>query len=198
MRTDDRYEFVERPPVEKTFEKMTRAEAELFFQWHMDCRYKRINNMCQVIHFEPDYSEESLISLWKKVIQLYKCVKRGKVSQELFESVINCCSLYLGEVFIRNNKELYWNCHVGNDFFRNRPVIAGFLGEENPIELEPMFMIWPKERNLVNGEENKKDLYDLYKSWEQYCPQKRGSTSNSARNIVRQAINKAIEANKGK
>lgn len=175
----NQFEYVERPPVLKPFDKMTKKEAKLFFQWHMDSLYKRINNMCQVLHFEPDYSEESLITLWDLVIQQYELVKKESITKELFTSVVNCCSLYLGEVFIKNNEGLYWKCHTGNDIFRNRPVITGFLGEQNPIDFEPMYMIFSKERSILNGEANKKDLYDLYKVWEQKCPQKRHLQSNS-------------------
>jgi hypothetical protein len=175
----NQYEYVERPPVLKPFDKMTKKEAKLFFQWHMDYLYKRINNMCQVLHFEPDYSEESLITLWDTVIQQYELVKKESITKELFTSVVNCCSLYLGEVFIKNNEGLYWNCSTSKVSYYNTPVIAGFLGQKNPLSFEPMDMVLRQETRIFRGEADKKDLYNLYKTWEQYCPQRRQLLSNN-------------------
>lgn len=180
LKGKDKYQVVEKPPVTNPFDQMSEEEAKAFFQWHMDNIAPRIHNMCLLIHFKPDYSEESLIALWRIVIKTYDTVKREKMSMSMFDSIINCCSLYLGEVLIRNNSGLHWQCYTDADDInirsKNMPVIAGFraLIEEvqKPMILEPMKKVYVAKRELAFSAARETALYDVYKEWQQYSPEK--------------------------
>ena len=187
------YMPVKEPPALRPFEQMTKEEAQTYFQWHTENLSARIHNMCEYLRFTPDYSERSLISLWDRVIRRYPRMKK----EDMTVCVVNGCALYLGEVFIRNNAGLRWECCADvplQEAFRNRPVVAGFFGKEStppvPLVFEPMYMITGPEGRILRGEASATDVYDLYRKWLQYTPDGE-QTHPTAREAVAEAVRNA-------
>jgi hypothetical protein len=198
FRKKEEYQAVEKPPMTRPFEQMSEEEAEAYFQWHMNNKSQRIHNMCQLIQFDPDYTEESLIVLWTVVMKTYGKVMRKKMSMNAFDSIINCCSLYLGEVLIKNNTGLFWQCYTEPDEknirSKNMPVIAGFralIGDiEKPMILEPMRKVYVAKRDIANSIATETALYDLYQEWQQYSPDKELKRIPSTEEKFNEVMNK--------
>ena len=92
--------------------------------------------------------------------------------------------IYVGEVFIRNDSDLYWDYvkkpKKDNSF--NEPVVYGFTPPNmKPYYLNVLRMCMPFYSNSSKGEKDKKTWYEWYQHWKEskemyyspdYCPEK--------------------------
>ena len=165
------------PPTDKTFDRMSREEAEKFFAWHIRELPNRLHNMGAVLDFELSYTPESLADLWKKLIRYHEHrsnnLRWSRSEREKFNSLISCTGLYLAEVFVQNNPQISWACNTnapGGDFLYNKPVLTGFLDKSVsppfPMLFEPYHMIHVQAVKIEQARIAKpNDLVELYEKW---------------------------------
>lgn len=169
---DSIYECVAMPPVlKKTYQEMTKKEAQATFAWFMEYLDVRIHNMCVYLQFEGDFTPESLIELWRLIMQGY-----GVIPAKDFPMIITCAGLYWAETFRHQYPQLKWEClfDASKTGYRNYPVLTGFVVDaiEPPYHpfFEPERMIQEQVYRLRRKEADEEQLIRLFEIWSQYVP----------------------------
>ena len=174
------------------FKGLSNAEAKEYFEWYMEVKTKRIDNLQKYIREKTntkillDYSVESLDAIWnwyKKEIEIedmseedYRKACEGKpewLQERLREektkvSIITWCicqdiAVYFGEVMTKRHEELYW------DYF-TKPKNA--INVKEPIVtgfikglyFSPFQILATLTRRAVRNEES--SLKEMYLKWE--------------------------------
>ena len=191
------YEFLV-PPLNKPFDELTFQEATDYFEWFVDSIPERIEYLRSVTNLIFDYSPESLITLWKWVIEQADVEKAPKnqikelkrnlksIPYDMAETILTENSsqftlqteymlrdvaMYFGEVCVKNNQSIYWGFHtdIEKDSFVNRPLLMGFLDKDfSPpfqAEFDPIFTVRCIAYNIIDGDESKYDLKQIYDKW---------------------------------
>lgn len=160
---------------------------------------KRISKDLSVDILLLDYSPESLILVWDWCIKnaiigkvsleeqnrirktpLYMLVGESCVdeTQLSLNSILiqRDIGMYLAQVFLKTSPELTWIYEhdaprkKAKNFFNNRPVLTGFVGEDHPYVFEPIHMVSVQGVGVLEGYGKKEDLYDLYFMYSKWLP----------------------------
>ena len=124
------------------FEDMKKKQAEQYFVWYIDTIEQRIQNLEKYInltetHMVLDKTPNSLIELWDWFSNhIEVCTKddimsdRRKLSLNTIMIAVDI-SAYFGEVFIKNNPNIYWGYLSKPKKLHgvNRPRLLGFAGD---------------------------------------------------------------------
>lgn len=183
------------PPFEiKQFEKMTKKEAQLHFDWYVSEVPKRIE-LIKKAYLETgggkledlDFSPQSLVNLWSWFIPRIVTVTKSdeEIADELnqvpewfkdkvFEnkmklnigslSIAMDIAIYFAEVFIHNFDKLYWG-------FVTKPKSLVYVnspvivGFGTGIELDPRNLVYNLTLKKINGNTDKEDLFNLFEVW---------------------------------
>jgi HEAT repeat protein len=168
---DSIYECVAMPPILKPYQEMTKKEAQTTFAWFMEYLDVRIHNMCVYLQFEGDYTPESLIELWKLIMQGY-----GVIPAKDFPMILTCAGLYWAETFRHQYPQLKWEClfDAPKRGYRNHPVLTGFVVDSIDPPYHPFFeserMIQEQIYRLRRKEADEEQLIRLFEIWSQYIP----------------------------
>lgn len=183
------------PPFEiKPFEKMTKKEAQLHFNWYLSDIPKRIE-LIKSAYLETtgensddlDLSPQSLVKLWTWFIPRIETVIKSEdeieaelkdlpewMRDEITEdkktlSVGTLClamdiAIYFGETFIKNFNNLDWG-------FVTKPKSLVYvnspviIGFSSGIDLDPRNLIYILTLKVIDGNKNKKELLNLFNIW---------------------------------
>lgn len=130
-----------------------------------------------------DYSAESLLPMWQWALRSV-CLENA--SAEIpecntgigrFTAATQCmlCDVgtYLGECFVRSSSALEW-CHCtrpGDTFCVNQPVIRGFqMPRPGALFCMPLHITNILADKLVVHRESPQDLFDMFRAWYKYVP----------------------------
>ena len=157
-------------PSDNDFMEMSNREGKRYFQWVMEHKQERIQQMLDYFHeqevevaLEFDYTRESLITIWECYT---KAISMGSFKQ--MNSLQHDLALYYGEVLIRNNEKLFWEyCSKEKYQESHRPIIGGFSPE-----MSPEIIVGVLTNKYLQGNNNKYLLYDNYNVWLSYLVQK--------------------------
>lgn len=143
------------PSNVKAFEEFTKEEIDEYFKWFVNKIPERVTYLSTYSGVCLDFSVNSLVDIWDWFIKTAEIEKTPQIRmKELKEQlkgqpkeiadatlkenreqltletmyIARDIAMYYGEVFVRNNKSLYWGYHtdVKADSFANRPLIMGF------------------------------------------------------------------------
>lgn len=183
------------PPFNiKPFEKMTKKEAQMHFNWYLSEVPKRIELISKA-YLETgggkledlDLSPQSLVNLWTWFLPKIVTVTKSKeeIADELKEvpewfkdividnnkklsvgtlSLAMDIAIYFAEVFIRNFDKLYWG-------FVTKPKSLAYvnspviIGFSSGIELDPRNLVYNLTLRVINGNTNKEELFNLFDVW---------------------------------
>jgi hypothetical protein len=183
------------PPFEvKPFEKMTKKEAQLHFDWYLSEVPERVE-LIKKAYLETsggkledlDLSPQSLVKLWSWFIPRIVTVTKSdeeiadelkKVPEWFNDKVIENkrklsvgslslamdIAIYFAEVFIHNFDKLYWG-------FVTKPKSLVYvnspvvMGFSTGIELDPRNLVYNLTLKEINGKTNKEYLLNLFEAW---------------------------------
>lgn len=183
------------PPFEiKPFEKMTKKEAQIHFDWYLSEVPKRIE-LIRKAYLETgggkledlNLSPQSLVKLWTWFIPRIVMVTKSdeEVADELKKvpewfknkvienkkklsvgslSLAMDIAIYFAEVFIHNFDKLYWGVVT-------KPKSLAYvnspviMGFSSGIELDPRNLIHNLTLKVIEGNADKKELLNLYEIW---------------------------------
>lgn len=183
------------PPFEiKPFEKMTKKEAQIHFNWYLSEIPKRIELIRKAFLEtgggkleDVDLSPQSLMNLWTWFIPKIVTVTRSdeeiaidlKVVPEWFKdkvienkrklsvgtlSLAMDIAIYFAEVFIKNFDKLEWG-------FVTKPKSLAYvnspviIGFSSGIELDPRNLVYNLTLKVINDNTNKEELFSLFEVW---------------------------------
>ncbi|MGE7667141.1 hypothetical protein ACQKMN_15650 [Ureibacillus composti] len=185
------------PPFEiKSFEKMTKKEAQIHFDWYVREVPKRVE-LIKKAYLETsggkledlDLSSNSLVHIWKWFIP--RIVTITKSDEEIEDELKNApewlkekvienkkkltvgslslamdLAIYFAEVFIHNFDKLYWG-------FVTKPKSLIYvyspviMGFSTGIELDPRNIVYNLTLKIINDKRaNEEDLFNIFKAWE--------------------------------
>ncbi len=183
------------PPFEiKEFYEMNKKEAKEHFEWYISeipHRIEILKNIYEELGGKKenlDYSINSLEDLWKWYLKNVQIIDKSE--KEILEekealpewlknekimlkkisipwlAIAMDISIYLGEVFVRNNPQLQWTfvtkpkkiIHV------NKPVIGDFKNDK----MDTRHILYVLTLKIVNNTTNEKALLNLYNVWMEY------------------------------
>jgi len=178
------------------YRNMSPKEAKEYFDWFKANIPNEIEKLNKVSKIDKsvvlDYSPESLIALEKWFLPLRVYVKLSK--KQILEDYANApdfilqemlikryapsvrtvdlavmVAVYFGEVFVRNNPDLYWDYvkKPKSSAYFNEPVIYGFTPPDMKFPGYVTVLSWcvPTYSNSRRGDKPKKSLYEWYKHW---------------------------------
>lgn len=183
------------PPFEmKEFDEMNKKEAKEHFEWYISEIPNRIE-ILKTIYEERggkkenlDYSIKSLEGLWKWYLKNVEIIDKSEKEildekselpewlkdEEIIPKKISITwlaiamdiSMYLGEVFVRNNPSLQWTfvtkpkriMHV------NRPVIGDFKNDK----MDTRHILYILTLKIIKNTTDEKALLNLYNVWMEY------------------------------
>jgi len=184
------------PPFEiKSFEKMTKKEAQIHFDWYVSEVPKRVELITKA-YLETgggklddlDLSPQSLVYLWTwfipRVVTITKSDEeieneldkapewfKEKVLENKKKLTVGSLSLamdiaiYFAEVFIHNFDKLYWG-------FVTKPKSLIYvnspviMGFSTGIELDPRNIVYNLTLKIINDKSDKEeDLFNIFKVW---------------------------------
>lgn len=161
------------PIIVKPFEEFTKQETQEYFDWYISKIPERVQYLSTYSGVILDYSLDSLVNIWVWFIKIAEKEKTPKIRiKELKEQlkglpkdiadailqenreqltletiyIARDIALYYGEVYVRNNKPLYWGYHtdINKDSFANRPLIMGFEDRDYTppfqFNIDPVFL----------------------------------------------------------
>ena len=144
-----------------------------------------------------DFSPESLKLLWKWFLQTMRVEKTpeeeiaeqiekyGHFGESMIsrmrltlttEYIICDIAMYLSEVFTRKYKNIKWSYYTKpkRDMFVNQPLLEGFVDiiDDQPYDdvFPPIHMVGVQAVRLFDSRQKETDLYDLFKTWEDWIP----------------------------
>ncbi|MGO1059172.1 hypothetical protein ACTL32_08595 [Planococcus sp. FY231025] len=191
------YPFMEPPFEFESFEKMTKKEAQLHYDWYMEEVPKRLELLKMAYVYtgggdkeDLDFTPLSLVNLWKWF--LLQIESAPKSAEDLAEERLNApdwlheslmentekpsegtvciamdIAIYFNEVLIRNHGDLSWG-------YRTKPKTVEYLnrpvtiGFSNTLTLDPREILYNLTLRSINGESDEKALYNLYKAWSEF------------------------------
>ncbi len=144
------------PPIDKPFEKLSPKEAKEHFNWYVGNIAGRIDYLQETSKIALDFSESSLISIWKWFLFIAEIEKTPKakikeVENQLInhpreiakavikdekyqfslqtEYILRDIAMYLGQVFITNHPQISLGYHtdISLDSSANMPILLGFV-----------------------------------------------------------------------
>lgn len=175
------------------FEEMNKKQAEQYFNWFMETKEERLQNLQRYISRDTkevllDKTPNSLIGLWKwfqaKIIWEEKTKEELQtelaerpewMKKHIIESTQKLSlvtriiafdiSVYFGEVMVCNNDSLYWGYKMKPKKLDgvNRPIIMGFVGEQCFLPYTLIEVCIRKTTRCPNDSQ----LFDLYHVWYQ-------------------------------
>lgn len=166
------------PPYNKEFNKMTKDEANEYFEWYKDNINNRITYLQSYSNLKLDYSVESLVDIWgwflknaeiektpfirlmelrKQLKGQPKEIKKDIINEQKYqlslqtEYIIRDIAMYFGEVYIKNNNSIYWGYHtnIHADSFANMPVLMGFEDRDFTPPFKAYFELNFEIRNVA-------------------------------------------------
>lgn len=183
------------PPFEiKPFEKMTKKESQIYFDWFVSEVPKRVE-LIKKAYLETggakledlDLSPQSLVNLWTWFVP--KIVTVTKSDEEIEDELKNVpewfkdkiienkkklsvgslslamdIAIYFAEVFIHNCDKLYWG-------FVTKPKSLVYvnspviMGFSTEIELDPRNLVYNLTLKVINGNAENEDLFNIFKVW---------------------------------
>jgi hypothetical protein len=190
------YPLMVPPFVIKNFEKMSVREAQTHFDWYVSEIPERIELIRKAYKEtddgeieELDFTPESLVNVWAWFIP--RIITVPKSEEEIAEELRNSpdwlkdtimknnkklstgtlslgmdIAIYFGEIFIKNFEGLTWGfvTKPKSLAYVNRPVILGF---RTGVELDPRDLVYNLTLDVVDGNKNKNELYDLFEIWKE-------------------------------
>ncbi len=188
------YELMAPPFEMKEFDEMNKKEAKEHFEWYINEIPNRIE-ILKTIYEEfggkkenLDYSINSLEGLWKWYLKNVEIIDKSEKEildekselpewlkdEEIIPKKISITwlaiamdiSMYLGEVFVRNNPQLKWTfitkpkriMHV------NRPVIGDFKNDK----MDTRHILYILTLKIIKNTTDEKALLNLYNVWMEY------------------------------
>lgn len=183
------------PPFEtKPFEKMSKEEAQLHFEWYL----KEIPERVELIKnayfetnggniFDLDKTPQSLKKIWKWFLTIFEVVEKTdkEISEENeavpdwlnddiysnnkkmsmgTQSIAMDIAIYFGEVFINEFEKIKWG-------YKTKPKSLVYLnkpvlvGFESGTELDPSRVVYNLCLDEIDGETNQNALYELFEIW---------------------------------
>ena len=154
------------PPLDKPVNRLTRAEAQAFFDWYTGKLDERTDYLRRYTRIDLDYTPASLVPLWKWFLRNAKIEKTPaprleELKQQLAGSpladivlkdnarqfsletayIIRDIGMYWGQVFVRNHPSIRWGFYTApkRDMFVNQPLLLGFPNEVLPVKEGPPF-----------------------------------------------------------
>lgn len=199
---DVRYDLL--VPPQGPYETMTPRVAKEAFKWFLSKIPERMayfRSRCaedlNISATELDYSEESILPIWKWFLQTARVEdtpediiegmqEQAKIFGPSFINykqltpvthfIIRDIAMYIGECFIRNYPELYWSYRPRpkSSVTVNQPVVEGWLVEFNgkhyPGSFPAIHMVEVQASKILRGEQKETDLYHLFLYWKKYVP----------------------------
>ena len=185
------YQLMETPFKLVPFHSMSHKQAEQYFQWFITEKDKRIQQLekfikCDDESINLDYSEESLLKVWKwfepKImfenktdeeleIEIAKRPEKFKTSiphspQKITTFTLALAmdiSIYWGETLVVNNPTIYWGYKTSSKTLDgiNRPVLLGFRYAGCVFPYTLIQVLIRKSAKEKNGSR----LFELYSKW---------------------------------
>lgn len=177
------------PPFELVpFEEMKKKQVEQYFNWFINTKEERIQNLQNYIQEEVrdivlDKSPESLIYLWdwfqnrieweektKQEIEGEVQARPAWMRYHILEDPVKIpvhililavdISVYLGETIIHNNPSIYWGYLMGPKKLDGvkRPRLMGFQGDMTMFPYTQVEVSIWKSRDKID----KLQLYNIY------------------------------------
>ena len=185
---------------EQEYRTMTPAVAKAYFAWFKENIANEMESLQAGMLIDPiakkislDYTPESLIPLyeWFLSVKKYKKLSEEQIREDYalapdfilqemlgkpYAPTIGSTDLavklgiYLGEVFVRNDSDLYWDYvkKPKNDVAYNRPVICGFRPpgmDKHPTYQDVLSGCMPTYSSSKHGEKDKNSFYERYQLW---------------------------------
>lgn len=188
------YPLMEPPFEVKPFEKMTKKEAQIHFEWYVSEIPNRIELLRRAYEImregnkdKLDLSPQSLIFLWEWFLPNIEITLKDKEEIErevqiapdwLKENIqmdnkklslgtltlLMDIAIYFGEVFVNNFDNIKWG-------YVTRPKSLAYVnkpvltGFRTNIELDPRNLVYIATLKVVKGVNNRDTLYNLYNVW---------------------------------
>jgi len=177
------------PPFTLTFRDMPKKELKRYFEWFMEVRSQRLNELAEAVKgtsgyevWQPDGTPASLDSLGRWFAE--QANVRARTDEELKSiddqlvfptevqgeelttrtlSLAMDIGMYLSHVFLKNHQNLEWDQPLGNKKFIDygQPVLIKFKpGPFNPVRMAVTFAY-----GLVNKQKMAEDLRNIYEIW---------------------------------
>lgn len=180
----------------KAFEEFTKEETEEYFSWYVKKIPERVQYLSTYSGVLLDFSVNSLVDIWAWFIKSAEIEKTPQIRiKELKEQlkgqpkeitdaslrenreqltletmyIARDIAMYYGEVFVRNNKPLYWGYHtdINKDSFANRPLIMGFEDRDySPpfqFNIDPVFFVEGYAGGVLFNDTYPTELIEGYK-----------------------------------
>lgn len=185
------------PPIEfDSFEKMTKKEAQLHFDWYIEELPKRLE-LLKMAYIETasgdeedfDLTPHSLIRMWKWFLLRIETVPKsadeydeemanipewlhkffiGNTEKPSIETICVAMdvAIYFSKVLISNHDHLSWT-------FRTKPKKVEnlnrpvIIGFSNNLTLDPREILYNLTLRSLTEEKDDKALFNLYNAWSQ-------------------------------
>jgi hypothetical protein len=177
------------PPFTLAFQEMPKKELNRYFDWFMEVRSQRLNELAEAIKgtpgyegWQPDGTPASLDSLGKWFVE--QANVRARTDEEVKtiedrlafpmdaegEELTTCTlsltmdvGMYLSQVFLTNHPSLQWHQPLGNKKFIDygQPVLTKF----KPGPLNPVRMVVTLAYGSVSKQKTAEDLRNIYDIW---------------------------------
>lgn len=201
---DIRYDLL-LPPHGINYAEMKPKVAKEAFEWFVSKIPERMvyfRSRCaydlNISIDELDYSEESLLLVWKWFLRTARLEKtpdylmeqmkeRAKIfgpsciHEEVLTTVthfiLRDIAMYIGECYVRNYPSLYWSylTKPKSSITVNQPVVAGMIaegnGERKPMFFEAIHIVGVQAGKILLGTQKESDLYNVFSFWKQYIPE---------------------------
>jgi hypothetical protein len=200
---DIRYDLL-LPPHGINYAGMTPKVAKEAFEWFVSKIPERMvyfRSRCaydlNISIDELDYSEESLLLVWKWFLRTARTedtpddlLAQMKEKAKIFGSsyinyqqltpvthfILRDIAMYVGECYIRNYPCLYWSYRPKpkSSITVNQPVVAGMISEgsggSKPMFFAVIHMVGVQGGKILMGTQKESDLYNVFLIWKQYIP----------------------------
>jgi hypothetical protein len=177
------------PPFMLAFREMPKKELNRYFDWFMEVRSQRLNELAEAVkgtpgyeEWQPDATPASLDSLGKwfveqanvrartdeelKTIEDRLAFPMDVQGEELTTRTLSFAmdvGMYLSQVFLTNHPSLQWDQPLGNRKFIDygQPVLLKF----KPGPFNPVRMVVTLTYGLVNKQKTAEGLRNIYDIW---------------------------------
>lgn len=192
------------PPDGINYRGMTPGVAKRSFQWFVSKIPERMayfRSRCahdlKIPINRLDYSEESLLLVWKWFLRTARTEKTPEdllapmiEGAKIFgDSFINWrqrtpvtrfierdIAMYVGECFLAQSSKLYWSYtkKPKSNVMLHQPAIEGlgefYNGKFYPQLFAPIHMVGVQAAKILSNEQNEQDLYRVFQTWKKYIP----------------------------
>jgi hypothetical protein len=177
------------PPFRLAFREMPKEELNRYFEWFMEVRSKRLNELARAVkqtsgyeEWQPDGTPASLDTLGKWLSEQVDVRARTVKELEKIEgrlvfpmdvsgeelttrtlSLAMDVGIYLSEVLLKNHPVLQWDQPLGNKKFIDygQPVLIKF----RPGPFNPVRMVVTLAYGLVSKQKTAEGLRNIYDIW---------------------------------